>query len=214
MRSILGAGLATIAISGLSATNAHAAFLDFVGEAAGDERGVADGETIAFDEISVTFSALGDDSYAYFDDLSSRGLPGGLGVCSTLSGGPGAECDRRGDDNINAGEEALLEFDQLVTLSGFSFTDQNHMDLNSSERTLLIGVNADALTEYSFAEAVALELANVSSIRFAYDADGWTGTDYYVNSFTASAVPLPGAAPLILAGFAGLGAASRRRRVR
>ena len=49
---------------------ASATYLDFVAEAAGNERGVADGTTINFGGLDVTFSSLSAGSfYAYFDDL-------------------------------------------------------------------------------------------------------------------------------------------------
>ena len=191
---------------------ASATYLDFVAEAAGNERGVADGTTINFGGLDVTFSSLSAGSfYAYFDDLD-QGKPAGLGVCETLVSGPGSACADTGDDNIRAGDAVTLTFGETVTVSNFSFTDADHNDLNMNDtNTLLIAINdPNAFMVYTFADAVALVVAGVDLIRFGFDAND--GVQYYVNGFEASAVPLPAALPLMLAGLGGLGFAARKKR--
>lgn len=189
---------------------ANAAFVNFVAEAAGNERGVADGTVVVMDGLAISFSAgpAGAD-FAYFDDLF-EGRAAGLGVCKTLEGAPPAECDDTTDDNIRAGEAVKLTFAGPLNLSGFSFSDSDHYDLNSSANTLLLnGVEFTFADVVNLTAAVVAVVTGVSSIEFAYG--GSNATEYYVNWFTAE-IPLPAAAPLLLAGIAGLSFASRRRK--
>lgn len=199
--------LAAGAVSLMGATDA--AVIDFVAEAAGNERPVADGTTINFDGLDITFSSE-NGHYAYFDDLSG-GKAGGLGACAALAGAPEPTCDDFKDDNIRADASVTLALGTVSDLSEFSFTDTDHNDLNANDtNTLLIAVNdPNALVQYTFAEAVGLAIAGVDLIRFAFDGSG-TGLQFYVNGFESTPTPLPAAAPLLLAGLAGLAFASRK----
>lgn len=213
MKKFLIAAAATFAAT----TGANAAILDFVAEAAGNERGVADGTTINFDGIDVTFSAT--NGSAYFDDVSSG--PGGLGVCTTLGTrtlGDGTmvpnQCVPSSDDSISidadGAESVELSFADAVSLSDHTFNDFAHNDISArDDLTLLININGAGFTSISFADAAALVIAGVTSIEYAVDTAA-TGIGFYVSSVTA--VPLPAAAPLLIAGLAGLGFASRRKR--
>ncbi len=212
MKNLL-VGFAAAAAASFGA--AHAVYLDFVAEAAGNERGVADGTTINFGGLDVTFSSLsGGAFFAYFDDLNDSADPAGLGVCEVLVAGPGTACADPSDDNIRAGDAVTLTFSETVTVSNFSFTDQDHNDLNTNDtNTLWIAINDPMnFVQYTFAEAVALVVAGVDLIRFAFDTSGMTGRQFYVNGFEAAPVPLPAALPLLLAGLGGLAFASRKRK--
>lgn len=204
--------IAACIAGGLAASGAaNAASLNFVALAAANEHGVDDGTVIVIDGLAVTFSASGPGGgYAYFDDVFN-GLPGGLGVCETLAGPAPADCGPGADDNINAGESVSLSFPVAVSLSNFSFSGEEHVSLNASLSTLLInGMSFTFADVFNFTPAVMAALSSLTSVAFAYG--GASPAEFYVNSFTASPVPLPAAAPLLLAGLAGLGFAGRRKR--
>lgn len=199
--------LTAAVFAGAMATTAGAATLDFVAEAAGNERGVANGTTIVFDGLGVTFGATeaGNEAFAYFDDLNASGNPAGLGVCTALNGPAPADCLRSGDDNLRATEELTLSFDRTVTLTGFSFYDKVHAVLpRSGTEELMWAVNGGAFQTLTFADALTATVANVSTITF-----GHAGTDYYIGSIAA--VPLPAGVLLLSTALGGLGLARRKK---
>ena len=88
-------------------------------EAAGNEGGLTDPGTATIDDNVfaltgggyVVVSATGGNPY--LDDLS--GGPGGLGVCTDLSGSN--QCDPSSDDDVTSGESLTLTFYTDGTLS-------------------------------------------------------------------------------------------------
>jgi hypothetical protein len=203
--------IAAVAAGTAAAGTASAAHIDFVDyTAANGEQGVADGFSDDFNGVSVTFSTTDGDPnrfFAYFDGPFD-GRVAGLGLCEVMESGPGSECLDTSQDNIRAGSNVMLTFSSAQILSGFSFSDKEHFSLNSNDaNTLLVGVNGGALSAMTFADMVAATFTGVTSITFGFD--GQNGVQYYVNSLQT---PLPAAAPLLLAGIAGLTFASRRKR--
>ena len=203
MRFMTIAAAATVLCTGA----AQAALLDFVAEAAGNERGVEDGTVITFNGLDVTFSAgpggLGSD-FAYFDDLSS-GRPAGLGVCTTLNAAK--QCRPSDDDNVHFDESVTLSFGETVTLKDFVFYDAKHFLLDSASLYLDVAVNGGDVMKYSFADLVMGMFEDVDTITFA--GRGEDGTAFYIGSAIA-AVPVPAAGLMLLGALGGLGLARRR----
>ncbi|NWG92832.1 MAG: VPLPA-CTERM sorting domain-containing protein [Parvularculaceae bacterium] len=189
------AAAATVSVS-------NATVIDFVAEAAASPGGIANGYTKNFGGFNVTITASRGNPY--LDGLYLK-RPGGLGAC-ILVGGPGSGCDNslgNNTDNVGKFDSVTLDFGRSVDLSGFSFTDAEHFDLNASSFTLLVnGV------EWTFSNLVAATLSGVTALTLAWG--GSNPSQFYLNE--VAAVPIPAAAPLILSGLAGLGFAARRRR--
>jgi hypothetical protein len=181
---------------------AFAVALDFAAEAAGNERAVADGTTINFDGLNVTFSA--DNGFAYFDDVD-QGRPAGLGVCPTFTTSCG------GEDNISTdmgmSEAATLSFDGPVSLSDLEFRDALHFVLDGDKTLLIDGM------QYTFGEASGATFLGIDMITFAYGGD--SPAEFYVRGATGTptnVIPLPASALLLLGALGGLGVVGRRRK--
>lgn len=201
MKKVLTFAAAAIAASFVS-VSAQASIIDFVAEAAGNERGVASGTQVTINGNVIT---LNSNFSPYFDDLSA-GRPAGLGVCRVLDAG--AQCDPSDDDSID-GEGGIAEyvevvFDSPFSINGLSFYDSDHVSIDDSAGQLLIN---GMLTTFADAVAAAAngDFAGLESIRFTY-----VNTDFYIGSI--SDVPIPGAIPLLLSGLAGLGFAGRKKK--
>jgi hypothetical protein len=130
--------LSSLAVAALAfaALPAGAATLDFVAEAAGNERSFltepfpnVDGSGI---DVTASARDLADNTppydttapYGYLDDLSG-GKDGGFGVCPT------DDCEGSPEDNISFGEVGILEFDTVVEITSISFSNGDHNDVYS-----------------------------------------------------------------------------------
>ncbi|MBL4619959.1 MAG: VPLPA-CTERM sorting domain-containing protein [Marinicaulis sp.] len=213
---------ATILAATFTSMSANAIVLDFVAEAAGAERGIANGSTITNFQgtgVDVTFTAGTKDWYPYFDDLSG-GKPGGLGVCKNLFGSVGGagddgasdDCDPPSDDNVTVEETITLGFSGVAfALRDISFNDVDHNALGVAGNDGSIAIALDGglamvmLMSTAISMAKAGAFAAASSIMF-----GYVDTQFYISSI--SDVPIPGAIPLLISGLAGLGFAARRRK--
>ncbi|WP_375230312.1 VPLPA-CTERM sorting domain-containing protein [Roseobacter sp. S98] len=229
-----------IAVCATLGTAAQSATLDFLEFANDNEHGVANGTTIEFEGVDVTFNAglhegIDGTAFAYFDHGGA-----GLGVCkSPRSGvtfgegrtgaGRGNDCSDAGDDNVTVTETVTISFDQAFNLSELSFTGEGHSfsnpvfledettGLNRSAATLLFGVNGGPLAEFTFSELSMETFLGVTSATFAFDDANFNGGNntadqFYLASAVVNPVPLPAGLPLLLAGIGGLGILRRRQR--
>ncbi len=209
----------------LASGTSMAAMIDFVAEAAGDERaGIPDFQFANVDGsgISLTITArdLSDaagvteptDPYPYLDDLF-EGRRGGLGVCQT------GECGGTSDDNLGwaqMGEVLILEFDAPVTIQSISFNNGDHFQVFSGNIGIHVGAG-NPITAASFNNtyvAAALLAPNLTGTRFSFVAPesfnmapGGVDEQLYIDTITF--IPEPGTG--LLLGL-GLGALAIRRR--
>lgn len=139
---------------------------------------------------------------AYFDKGSA-----GLGVCSGFSG---SQCSPSNDDNVgaiggsgNVGdgsiETLVLTFSQEVSLDEIIFAGEGHGDFNGS-----VKVNGNPETPLSNALMLGL-VGTIFEFEYIPQLSG-VGNEFYIESVTVSAVPLPAALPLFLSMLAGMGA--------
>lgn len=189
---------------------ANAAVLDFAADA--DLNGERAVTNLTLDGVAMTLSATRGalPANAYLDASGGEG-PAGLGVCLNLLSG---ECNPSNDDNVTIDETVTIAFDAgPFDIRTLSFRGEGHVDKNGDAvNTLLIALNGGLAVAYTFAAAVAAAIGGAflgaNSISFAFG--GASPDQFYINAI--SDVPLPAALPLLLAGVAGLGFASRRRK--
>ncbi|MQX36436.1 VPLPA-CTERM sorting domain-containing protein [Roseospira navarrensis] len=160
------------------------------------------------DGIGVKASATNDatagtayygESEAYLDGYSG-GLAG-LGVCSTVNSsfqcGTGSDDNtgRAGDTNSGVLETLILAFSTSVSLDNLIFRDRDHNVYGAG--ALTIDLNGTSYTH----GVTDLSGFVGQTFAFARIADG---EDFYLDTATVSAVPLPAAAWFLLTALGGL----------
>jgi len=209
-RILVAATAAFLALTGASA----AATLDFVAEAAGNERGIVSGSVINnFQGTGIDVKISSGSGSPYFDDLSG-GRAGGLGACSTLT--LTNQCSPSSDDNLDSGESPLtLAFKLTGTdtylggiVDSLFFRNADHYLFNGN-----VGVNG---TIYAVING-ALNFAG----GLEFDANGltiaWAGKDLYLSraggtsgvGITVNPVPLPAGMVLLITALGGIAAVGR-----
>lgn len=210
----------------LLASPSRAITLDFVSLASGNEHSFAsetfsniDGSGIsatvtARDLTDVTGPFSSAPPYGYLDDLFNGG-DGGLGVCQTVN------CAGSPDDNISLGEVAIIEFDQVVTITSILFSNGIHVDVYNGSLGIHVGATnpSTAETFNNLFTAAGVINTSLTGNRFSFVADesfagGGTGdpSRLYVSAITF--VPEPSTSLLVGAGLAGLAALRRSGRAR
>ncbi len=223
MKKILAFAAASLAAGSLSMA-AHAAPVDFVSFAAGNEHGIVSG-TVGTSNVTINGvdMTLLSNFNPYFDDVDAVSRkPGGLGVCRNLAtlGVKPNQCNPGSDDSID-GDGGTAEYIKILFTNGpvdirhLSFNNGQHNSLNTDNvaQVTYMVLNAAGVATFtattSFANLVALAsggaFLNVAGLGFQF-----AGTEFYVD--TVSDVPLPAALPLLLSGLAGLGFAARRKK--
>ena len=134
-------------------------------------------------------------AHAYIDSGNA-----GLGVCSSVScvsGVPGADPT---DDNLNRAEEALtLDFDQIVRITGISIQNAIHEPANGEFE--FHGQTFSVMNGLVDPDALELILPAASFTQRFIPG----GTEIYVSSVSASAIPLPAGLLLLGTGLGALG---------
>jgi hypothetical protein len=216
----------------ISATAANAATFDFLSIADGGSytntsavtttgyeetwtRVIGSGVGIVDDGISVVGTGVNSDggfADAYFDSGHA-----GLGVCS--QSGVGA-CIGSNDDNVGgiggtgqSGTETLiLSFSTKVLLDEVLFRGEGHGTFGG---TLEIDVDGGGFSTVDpvnqASNSIFESLLQGTVFSFKYIPRTGSGNEFYIESVTVTAVPVPAAAWLLLSALGGLGFAGWRR---
>ena len=218
LQALLITGLLSLSSVSFASTFNFAAYAD--GNAAGSIAITGLGEagytsfsaTNAIDSLKVTATATDSfgqrAAYAYLD--SKAGMPGdaGLGVCSVLDGAN--QCSPSNDDNVTGGEAVKLTFNHLVSIDGLKLKDANHgIDFSGF---------FDILVDGTMHNNIALSGAPLEAIGLVgktfefFNIGGGVGSQFYVNTISVSAVPVPAAGILFASALFGAGALGRRKK--
>lgn len=123
-------------------------------------------------------------------------------------------------DNVNdqtqydSGEWIEFTFNQIVTLSNIEFNAGNDTDCSTFGSEGPCGFFDLYINNAFFASIEAVDLLAGGYIGTIFTFKPTTqGAGFAIAQFDVQAIPVPGALPLLLAGLAGLGFASRRKSV-
>jgi len=203
---IVGAALLA---SLLSVGVSKAAIFDFVEEAKPANMGEMGGQPLTFTDGGISVDARGywtggaGPAAAYLDG------GGGLGVCHTGLTAT-LQCVVPSDDNVTVRETLELIFDRSVTIASISFRDAVHgtalFDLGET-LTLKVDGAATALGGLDLASWAAFSGVTGTKFEFSY-----VDEEFYIDTLTVTAIPLPPAKALFGAALFGLNWLSRRRK--
>jgi len=165
------------------------------------------GVTIGGINLKATGSATNDDDnqqYAYLDKGRA-----GLGVCKDLTGG--LQCAPSSDDNVTYGETLSLVFDTKVVIDSITFRDSGHNIWEANDNGFFsLQIDDNGFNATPFAPFPAMLMG--TEFDFKYLLAKGSDWQFYIDSITVSAVPLPPALLLFGAALGGIGFLGRRRK--
>lgn len=223
LQALLIAGLLSLTSVSFASTFDFAAYADNTAHTSTGLTGTGEAGYTAFsatnDGITVTATGTdaGGNAFAYLDKGNA-----GLGVCSTLgtldvNGVPTAnQCDPSNDDNVTGGEAVKLDFGRLVSLDSLELVDANHN--TSFAGTFDVSIDGGALISIalsgtpSLAAIAALGPLGYGNTFEFFNVIGNVGSEFYINTISVTAVPVPAAGILFASALFGAGALGRRKK--
>lgn len=139
------------------------------------------------------YNSTWNNAYGYLDEGNA-----GLGLCRATN------CAGTSDDNVNDGEKLVLDFGQVVSLGETVFKNKDHgANFGGS---IQLSVDGGAATTLNLSLSNILDLSSFTGKVFEfYNLLGDSGTDdFYINTMSVSAVPIPAAVFLFAPAMIGL----------